>query len=380
MVSAATLAKLLHLRRPVVRHLNTTSTCSMSKAATQLGEEVARLASLTNELTLRCVLHGVPLPADLQPGDTPAITSMDAALSRRMLPWLDLGAGVWHLHHDCNLLAQSSRCTESTLRAGLIPPGSEASARSLDCSHPGTHSMHLEETAATQQRNLTSLSLTNQNLTSTCFFQLLERNPMLRDLSLFSCSFATQTAFQQVQALKHLRGVHVSNAAVSPHDVMHLICMPSLRTLALQGPQVECTGISELVLSCQQTTEQQLSALDLSDCTGTDEDLKVCSSPMYVLRRPCEQPAAQSIPVVLRATCHRPRHRTRQDRAAQPLCRCYLRGANTSRPSAWRTHVRRRLRCGRLLLPRQPRHPVCWRSTCSTATRSPKRSFRAFLP
>lgn len=53
-----------------------------------LAREVHRLASLVNELTLRCVLNGVELPSELCPRAErlPTPTYLDAHF-KRLVPW-----------------------------------------------------------------------------------------------------------------------------------------------------------------------------------------------------------------------------------------------------------------------------------------------------
>jgi hypothetical protein len=64
----------------------------------KLAVEVDRLAGLVNELTLRCVLEGVPLPESLRLSSetVPTLDEHDYKSIRCLLPWTDGSSAPEH--------------------------------------------------------------------------------------------------------------------------------------------------------------------------------------------------------------------------------------------------------------------------------------------
>ena len=144
--------------------------------------------------------------------------------------------------------------------------------------------------------HLRSLTLAEQEIGADYLDELCRSHIGLRELSLLQCSLRADASLTAVLSLAHLRGLHASGVAANARDLHQLVAMPSLRTLVLRGPQVDCLGFAAQLNSQHSAANERqrnlcrLLALDVGGCSGSDSDLAVCASTLS-MRSVCTRAA-----------------------------------------------------------------------------------------
>lgn len=207
-----------------------------------MAKELQRLATLVNELTLRCVLNGVDLPSELCPiaGRLPPPESLDVRV-QAFVPW----AKTHKPSGGNSLPLQDMPWHGSHVQPPPPPPNP------IPVLYVGTQTLAYQRMIDQEEvpRSLQSLCLHGMSLSTGTIHNLLTQAHQIRSITLCQCIFGGKQFITTLSGLVNLTSLELrccTCASAAAEQIMAAaLPLPQLYALVLQSCNYQATSFKD---------------------------------------------------------------------------------------------------------------------------------------